>query len=79
MDSERHKPKKSRTPLKAIREMCKECMGGGEPVELIRECASLDCALYDFRFGRNPFRKPASEKQKAAARANMARLQESQR
>lgn len=56
---ERYKPKKVKTPVKAIREMCIECMGGrglGQNYsKLISECCSVDCALYDFRFGKNPF------------------------
>jgi len=51
---------KQKSPLKAIRMMCIECMGGdtGQACkELIRECASTACPLHDFRFGRNPHSK----------------------
>ncbi len=54
---ERYKPKKHKQPLKAIREMCIECMGTTvSPGYQIRisECPSTDCALYDFRCGNNP-------------------------
>ena len=42
-------------PVKAIREKCLDCCcGSKKEVEL---CPSEACALYPFRFGRNPFRK----------------------
>ena len=55
---ERYKPKKCKSPLKAIREKCIECMGGRESdgyVKRISECVSEDCPTYDFRFGNNPY------------------------
>ncbi len=55
---ERYKPKKCKSPLKAIREKCVECMGGRESdgyVKRISECVSADCPTYDFRFGKNPY------------------------
>ena len=55
---ERYKPKKCKSPAKAIREFCIECMGGrgsGQNyTRLIEECVSINCPLYDFRFGKNP-------------------------
>ena len=55
---ERYKPKKCKSSAKAIREFCIECMGGrgsGQNyTKLIEECVSINCALYDFRFGKNP-------------------------
>ena len=54
----RYKPKKCKSPAKAIREFCIECMGGrgsGQNyTRLIEECVSINCPLYDFRFGKNP-------------------------
>ena len=55
---DRCKPKKHKNQSKAFREHCIECMGGRESeghVKRISECGSPDCALYDFRFGKNPF------------------------
>jgi hypothetical protein len=49
-------------------------MGGGCPSDLITNCPSKECALYEFRFGRNPYRKPPSEKQLASAMENMVKL-----
>jgi hypothetical protein len=59
MDS--YKPKKHKSPIKAIREKCIECMGGrgtGQNYnKLIKECASSECPTHDFRFGTNPHNK----------------------
>lgn len=41
-------------PLKAIRVKCLECQGGRKAV---RNCEVAECALFAFRFGRNPKRK----------------------
>ena len=53
----RYQPRKEKKPVKAIREFCIECMGGRESeghLKRITECASPDCALFEFRFGKNP-------------------------
>ena len=50
--------RKYKSPLKAIREKCIECMGGRESngyVKRISECVSPDCSIYAFRFGKNPY------------------------
>ena len=69
-------------PLTAIRKKCTECMGGdpsnaarGEVAQAIHDCVSVTCPLHHFRMGTNPFRKPASEKQRAAARRNILSAQ----
>jgi len=57
---DQNEPKKVTRPIKAIREMCIECMGGrGNQgyTKLIAECSSHDCPLYAFRLGKNPFHK----------------------
>ena len=66
-------------PLKAIRQKCCECMGGdpqnparGEVAQAIHDCVSVTCSLHVFRMGKNPFRKPASDKQRAVARQNIS-------
>ena len=54
----RYKPKKHKQPLKAIRENCIECMGGRDSedyMKQIKDCGSPECAMYDFRSGKNPF------------------------
>ena len=55
---ERYKPRKEKKPVKAIREMCIECMGGrGNKcyAKQISECGSPGCALFEFRLGKNPY------------------------
>jgi hypothetical protein len=66
---DRYKPKKHEIPVKAIGEHCIECMGGRRKghshKKLILECPSPDCALFDFRFGKNPHhRQNLSKEQK---------------
>ena len=72
----RYQPKKKTAPVKAIREMCIECMGGRNNKghkELIENCLSPVCSLFSFRFGTNPYRlKPilsSNERKKRSERA----------
>lgn len=54
----RVKLKKQKSPVRAILMMCYECMGGtvgSLTKEMIKNCASVDCPLYEFRFGVNPY------------------------
>lgn len=69
-----------KSPLKAIRANCLQCVGGS-PNE-VKLCTSRACYLYPFRFGRNPYTKKREytdeEKEQmrerlAKARANMKR------
>ena len=56
----RYIPKKYKNPTKAIREFCIECVGGRENegyLKLISDCGSPDCALFEFRFGKNPYNR----------------------
>lgn len=43
-------------PVKAIREKCLECSNGS--IREVELCPVTGCALYPFRFGKNPYRKP---------------------
>jgi len=43
------------SPTKAIREKCLECSCWQN--EEVKECPATDCALYPFRFGKDPGRK----------------------
>lgn len=42
------------TPLKAIKEKCKDCMCG--QLNEVALCPHEDCSLYAFRMGSNPNR-----------------------
>ncbi len=48
-------------PVKAIRAKCLDCCCGSQ-------CPCTDCALYPFRFGKNPYRqkRELTPEQKAA-------------
>lgn len=43
------------SPLKAIRQKCLECSGWQQ--NEVKHCVFPDCALYPFRFGKDPGRK----------------------
>lgn len=47
--------KRAKSPLRAIRAFCVICMGC-QPREVAR-CTATKCALYPFRYGRNPFQR----------------------
>ena len=52
------KTKKKKSPIKAIREFCVNCVGGRANeghLKLVRECVSENCELFEFRLGNNPF------------------------
>ncbi len=46
--------KRGANPMKAIRAFCYNCLGGMSPK---KECIDPDCALYDFRDGKNSRRQ----------------------
>lgn len=55
------------SPLRAIREKClNDCCAG--LANEVKDCLCPSCALYAFRFGKNPYRKPRSEEQKEVSR-----------
>ena len=79
----RYQPKKQKSPVKAIREFCIECMGGRgtgqNSSKLIAERSSPDCSLYDFRFGKNPFHTQNLSEEERMQRAKLARERFSKR
>lgn len=62
-----------KNPVRAIREHCRECMGGTSATS----CTSPRCELFPFRVGENPFRvarvMSETERQVAIARLQKAR------
>lgn len=62
------------SPIKAIRAKCIDCCAGDK--NEVKLCTCPDCALYPFRLGKNPYRKPPSEAQIAASKANVQRMKE---
>lgn len=65
-----------RSPAKAIRAFCIECMGGNS--NYVRECTTTSCSLHPFRFGKNPYRTPRqlTEEQKQAAAERLRAVRE---
>lgn len=63
-------------PVKAIRTFCLKCCGDS-PTD-VKFCNSKNCALYAFRFGKNPYRKKRelTDEQKKAAAARLATARE---
>ena len=53
---------KPQSPIKAIRAKCLDCCCGS--ANEVRLCTIPDCALYPYRFGKNPFKRPLSEEEK---------------
>lgn len=74
----RYKPNKHKSPIKAIREMCIQCMGTRENPGyqiLIQTCPSSSCPNYEFRFGKNPYNKKTltdEQKKKRADRLSVS-------
>lgn len=60
-------------PVKAIRAFCVECFGGLNSE--IKKCQSIDCPLFPFRMGKNPYRtkREMTQEQKEAAAERLAK------
>lgn len=62
------------SPLQSIKNFCAECMGGQQ--RLVKDCTSKNCALWEYRNGKNPNRKREmtdEQRQAAAERLRKAR------
>lgn len=46
---------KSTSPLEAIKDFCMECCGYQR--DEVKTCSAPMCPLYEFRLGKNPYRK----------------------
>ena len=60
-----------KSPLKAIRAFCIDCMGG--QVKEVKLCPSQICPLRAFRMGKNPYRK------RELSPEHLAKLQEARK
>ena len=70
-------PIEHKSPLKAIREKCIECVGGRESagyLKLISECASPNCPTYEFRYGKNPYHTQNLSSKQRKERAERLKL-----
>ena len=64
--------KRITSPIKAIRAKCLEC-SCESPYE-VRMCPIEDCALYPFRFGKNPYvhKREYTDEEREAMAARLA-------
>jgi hypothetical protein len=53
--------------LEVIRAKCLDCAGG--EAGAVRRCNQIECPLWPFRMGKNPWRAPRSEAQVAVTRS----------
>src|SRR5882724_3318681 len=60
------------SPLKALRARCLDCCAQ-QPKD-VALCPAVGCPSWPFRMGSDPWRKPASEARREAARRTMAAL-----
>lgn len=62
------------SPLKAIRLNCLECSGGLS--DAVKDCPIETCAVYPFRFGKDPSRAPMnlSDDQRSALRERFEKI-----
>lgn len=49
-----------RIPVKVFRAFCKHCLGGQG--SFIKNCSSIHCRIYPYRFGTNPSRQGIGRK-----------------
>lgn len=73
--------KKPTNPVKAIRAFCIECCGNS--ASEVKLCPSVNCALYPFRFGKNPYRttvkRELTEEQREELRERLRKMREKQK
>ena len=55
--------------LSVVRQKCLDCCVG-KPAE-VRRCVFVECPLWAYRMGTNPFRAPKTEAQREAARGRL--------
>ena len=77
--TEKNEQEKILTPLKAIRARCLDCCCFN-PNE-VRLCTCTKCALYPYRFGKNPYKKPLERtpEQLAKMEQHMAKMRAAQK
>jgi hypothetical protein len=59
-------------PLQALRARCLDCCA--QQAKEVALCPAVDCPSWPFRMGKDPWRKPASEARRKAARQLMTKL-----
>ena len=61
-----------KNPIKVIKQFCSHCMGW-QP-SLVEGCTAPECPLFPWRRGKNPYRKPKTDKAIAQAKSQLVRL-----
>lgn len=69
---------KAKTPLKAIRMKCRECVRTYHEIEA---CSTESCPLWAFRMGKNPYRakREYTEEERAAIAERMNKAREAKK
>ena len=63
------------SPLSAIKEFCLECCGYNSAE--VKTCTAPNCPLFEFRNGKNPYRKRAmTEEQRQVAKERLQKARE---
>lgn len=57
------------TPIKAIRAKCLDCCCGSS--NEVKLCTVERCALWPYRFGKNPYRREMTPEEKERLAANL--------
>ena len=66
------------SPLMAIKEFCAECCGWERSA--VKSCSALQCPLFEFRFGKNPYNnRTLTDEQKEKLAERMKRARESKK
>lgn len=70
---------KNKSPLVAIRDKCLDCCCYDK--NEVKLCTAKNCPLWEFRLGKNPYRKrkEMSEEQKAAASERLRKFWQEKR
>ena len=65
------------SPIAAIREKCLDCCHGAQEV---RYCVAVDCPLWPFRMGKNPFvKREMTEEQREASKDRLKKAREAKK
>lgn len=63
------------SPLKAIKAKCLDCCCG--QLNEVKLCPAVDCPLFEFRFGKNPYHtRQLTEEQRQAYAEHMKKINE---
>lgn len=69
------------SPIAAIREKCLDCCHGAQEVgNMVATCVAVDCSLWPFRKGKNPFvKRQMTEEQREASKERLKKAREARK